>query len=265
MLRFEIYDKNQKVDEKTQKSIEEFIFLCEKSSKALEMELKSKINNLGFKVNFLSKEKLPNNLSGLIKLLGCRIKYFLTDLDFGPFDRLLRKIRIWKALSFVDTQNKVLLDVGCGRQASVGWKFKDKLSRYVGIDRDIPCVQIQNVTLIESSAEQMLEHIKESSVDVIIALAVLEHLKKPQDFIKDCQKVLKKGGQLVITTPPPNSKDILELLSKLNIINGDEIDEHENYFTKKALEDLLNNSELQLTYYKKFLFGFNSILVAKKV
>src|SRR3989344_220426 len=52
------------------------------------------------------------------------IKHYFWDLDFGPIDRILRLIRrrqLWKVLALSDTTNMTLVDVGCGRQANVGW------------------------------------------------------------------------------------------------------------------------------------------------
>ncbi len=50
----------------------------------------------------------------------------------------------------------------------------------------------------------------DSSFDVVFAIEVTEHLHRPYDFIKDCFRLLKPGGSLVITTP-----NILHLASRM--------------------------------------------------
>lgn len=42
---------------------------------------------------------------------------------------------------------------------------------------------------------------KGNIADTIIACEVIEHLNCPLEFLKQCKKVLKKGGRLIITTP----------------------------------------------------------------
>jgi SAM-dependent methyltransferase len=50
----------------------------------------------------------------------------------------------------------------------------------------------------------------EASFDVVYAIEVTEHLHRPYDFIKDCFRILKPGGALVITTP-----NVLHLASRM--------------------------------------------------
>jgi ubiquinone/menaquinone biosynthesis C-methylase UbiE len=42
---------------------------------------------------------------------------------------------------------------------------------------------------------------KDGSVDYVVAGEILEHLEVPQDFIKECLRVLKPGGWLALSTP----------------------------------------------------------------
>ena len=50
----------------------------------------------------------------------------------------------------------------------------------------------------------------DQSFDVVFAIEVTEHLHRPYDFIKDCHRILKPGGALVVTTP-----NILHLASRM--------------------------------------------------
>jgi 2-polyprenyl-3-methyl-5-hydroxy-6-metoxy-1,4-benzoquinol methylase len=42
-----------------------------------------------------------------------------------------------------------------------------------------------------------------ASMDIITAAAVIEHVDKPDRFVKECFRVLRKDGILVVTTPNP--------------------------------------------------------------
>jgi len=221
------------------------------------VELYFRFTNLGLKSNL----KLPLRL----KFLPLYVKHVLSDLDFGPIDRVIRKFRKQVVLNHLGTSTDyVLLDAGCGRQATLGWNIKDKCKQYIGIDRDIPQLEILNLKFIKGSVEDIMPLIENESIDVIAALALIEHLDKPSDFVKECMRVLKPGGKIILTTPPPISAPILELISKLNIINGEEIDEHKGYFDLQSLGDLLTDNGFKVTEAKKFLFGFNCFIVGQK-
>ena len=194
------------------------------------------------------------------------IKHYFWDLDFGPIDRILRLVRraqLQKVLASSDTANMTLVDVGCGRQANVGWIFKKRLKKYIGVDRDIPFLKIDNIHLIQSTAENMSSYIKEKSVDLVIALAVIEHVKNPREFVQICKRILKENGQILITTPAPYSDPILKFISKLGIINGDEIEEHNIYFTPYSLSELLESEGFKVLFAERFLFGLNGVVHGK--
>lgn len=42
---------------------------------------------------------------------------------------------------------------------------------------------------------------KENSVDFILASSILEHLQEPYKFLRECQRILKKGGRMKIRVP----------------------------------------------------------------
>ncbi|MDO8647820.1 MAG: class I SAM-dependent methyltransferase [Candidatus Diapherotrites archaeon] len=42
---------------------------------------------------------------------------------------------------------------------------------------------------------------KDESFDTLVGGELLEHMKDPDKFLKECKRVLKKGGKLIITTP----------------------------------------------------------------
>lgn len=200
------------------------------------------------------------------KYINAHLSCFLTDLDFGPVDRILRFLRKKQAKKYLPkSKNLVLLDVGCGRQANLGWHIRDRVFKYIGLDRDIPEVKIRNLEFIRSTAEGMTNILQHKSVDVITALAVIEHIDSPDEFISNCRKLLKPNGTIILTTPAPYADPILKFVSRLGIINNDEIEEHKTYFTPSKLKKLLISKKFQVTVARTFLLGFNGVVVAKKL
>jgi len=59
---------------------------------------------------------------------------------------------------------------------------------------------VKNVEFKVSDSNKKLPF-KDNFFDLIICSEVIEHLKNPSKFLKDCHKKLKKGGSLIVTTP----------------------------------------------------------------
>ena len=96
-------------------------------------------------------------------------------------------------------------------------------------------------------------------------LAVIEHLNNPTHILNEIHRVLKNSGVLVLTTPTPSSKPVLEFLGRIGILDLDEILDHKIYYSKKMLLDTLNTHGFEVIIHKYFQFGFNQYVVAKKV
>lgn len=176
-------------------------------------------------------------------------------------DRFLSDLRANKAIEYVP-ENSVVCDLGCG-EGKLLRKIKDKNKKLIGIDirtrnRNEGGIKFMNHDL---NNDLPLEN---DSVDCILSLAILEHLYDYNKNLKECYRVLKDKGILILTTPAPNSKWIIEFLGKLNLLDNELIREHKNYFNIKELEKILVGHGFSQIDSKKFEFGFNNLVVAKK-
>lgn len=100
---------------------------------------------------------------------------------------------ITRALStFNELRGKTVLDLGCGNK---NWKsyFVQKGARYIGSDLN-PSARPDVVMAAERLA------ILSESCNLVISLAVFEHLVNPQQSAKEIARVLKPGGRLVLQT-----------------------------------------------------------------
>jgi len=57
--------------------------------------------------------------------------------------------------------------------------------------------------------------LKDNSVDIVIAGEIIEHLINPFRFLKEINRILKKGGELILSTP-----NAVDLKSRLKVIFG---------------------------------------------
>jgi 2-polyprenyl-3-methyl-5-hydroxy-6-metoxy-1,4-benzoquinol methylase len=105
---------------------------------------------------------------------------------------------------------------------------------------------------------------QEKKFDCVLMIALLEHLENPEGLLKEIKKILKKNGTVIITTPTPLAKPILELLSfKLKLISETAIREHKHYFSKREIVSLLKKLGFSEVNHRFFEIGFNQIVIAK--
>jgi SAM-dependent methyltransferase len=89
-----------------------------------------------------------------------------------------------------------LLDVGCG---SKPYQSIFHVSEYVGLDYNKPGNEGNAVADLYYDGGNF--PCKNAEFDYILLTEVLEHVFNPDDFLKEVFRVLKPGGQVLITVP----------------------------------------------------------------
>lgn len=176
-----------------------------------------------------------------------------------PFENLVRQIRFRRIRKYIESNTKVL-DIGCGYHGAFLVSISQKIFKGVGLDISVnKTPKAVNVKLIKSSADNKLPF-RNSSFNVVVISAVLEHVKFPLKMLEEARRVLKPKGLLLITTPSKTAKPILELLSfKLHLISPDEIKDHKRYYDKESLRNILIKAGFKKSNVHVSLFelGFN--------
>lgn len=97
--------------------------------------------------------------------------------------------------------------------------------------------------------------------DTIVALAVIEHIHIVDVFsiFHTLKSKLKSGGVLLLTTPTPIARPVLELLAFMHVLDKQNIEEHKHYWNRKEIEYLAQKNGFIVQQYQKFQFGFNQI------
>lgn len=181
------------------------------------------------------------------------------------FERLLAKFRFQNAIKHIP-QNSIVCDIGCGRD----FRFLKQISGFIrhgiGIDKNAKNFKNSQLEIKRFDVENGIP-LNPQSVDIITMLAVLEHLRTPEKVLKECFRVLKRDGKLILTTPSPRAKPVLEFLSfKLNLLNQEQIKNHKNYFAPAKTKKMLQKAGFSQGNIKSwyFGFGFNNLTIAKK-
>ena len=143
--------------------------------------------------------------------------------------------------------NGKILDVGftCG---TLHEKLIEKFSRenIFGIDIE---VKNKNEFDVEGSAEDL--PFNDNFFDSIVAGELTEHLNNPDLFVKESQRVLKKGGKLILTTPNRDS-----LINRL--FKSYHAPAHLSLFNFSELKKLLEKNGFVIDFYCCFPYTSES-------
>jgi ubiquinone/menaquinone biosynthesis C-methylase UbiE len=147
----------------------------------------------------------------------------------------------------LDKLNGKALDVGyyaCSLHEAILKKHGRK--NVFGIDTE---TKKNTIYYKKATAEKI--PFKASEFDTLIAGELVEHLKKPELFVKETNRVLKKGGVMVITTPNRGS-----LINR--IFHNNETPIHFSLFTWSELKVLLEKNGFEIVDYSAMAYNVES-------
>ncbi len=176
---------------------------------------------------------------------------------------ILASYREKRYITYFDGKGKVFLGLGIGDgKLTLKVAKKIKAEKILGIDLDkdrLSKAKRKGIETYVSDLNKMFP-ISDSSVDVIGADQVIEHLQNPDLFISETYRVLKKGGYAVICTENLSSWHNLLALSlgqqafsqhiSKNYFLGNKLSPnykkrmpdiipHQKIFTKQGLVDIM--------------------------
>lgn len=151
-------------------------------------------------------------------------------------------------------ENSKILDVGCGL-GLILQRLKGKNA--VGIDVNTYALDYAKkaapmAQLIRGYAKNLPFTAKQ--FDLIFALDLIEHLKKPKSFLKEVHRVLKDYGRLVLSTPDRMSIYSIPL-SKNSRNSLEQITFHVKRMFGLAFLDPTHTKEYTISELSKFLFS----------
>lgn len=99
---------------------------------------------------------------------------------------------------------------------------------------------------------------KDSTFDVITAASVLDHLKEPETFLRECRRVLKREGIVVISLVAPFYD---KLAVSLKIKDND----HLRRFTEKGVGDFLRTEKFKVLESRRFALPFFGLFFERSI
>jgi uncharacterized protein (TIRG00374 family) len=105
--------------------------------------------------------------------------------------------------------DQVIIDIGCGSGVQLKQIGNQGYALAIGIDINMNAIRfarrrgLQNTEFIIADAQHL--PLKSSSTDKVICAEIIEHVKNPYRLANEIERILKKGGGVVITTPNDRS------------------------------------------------------------
>jgi ubiquinone/menaquinone biosynthesis C-methylase UbiE len=176
---------------------------------------------------------------------------------------LLRKMRIRRVLPYIRAYpNCRLLDIGCGWEARFLREVEPYIEVGVGLDFKAPEMVEGKIRTERLTLTDCLPY-ADASFDLVTMLAVLEHLDQPEAILREIHRVLRPGGELVLTVPSKAAQPVLEFLAfRLGMVSRAEIADHKAYYDREALTMLLEEAGLMVATHHYFQFWMNNFCVA---
>ena len=151
----------------------------------------------------------------------------------------------------------VAIEIGCGAGSNLRVLDLKKI-RTIGLDHSIYALSLVRerlkLPLINGDLKDL--PIRTNSMGLIIAMDVLEHIDNDIDGISEFYRVLKKGGNLILTVPA------------FNFLWGiqDKVTGHKRRYSKKEILTKLVRSGFEILRFSYFnFFLFSPILFARRL
>jgi ubiquinone/menaquinone biosynthesis C-methylase UbiE len=184
-------------------------------------------------------------------------------MAYTPFDRFVAWCRFRAAAPHIRDRSTVC-DVGCGTGAPFLEYIASRLISGVGLDEHVGQSPREKISILQADITGNLP-LGNETFDHVTMLAVLEHLAKPSAVLAEAYRILGPRGSLIMTWPSPAVDPILEVLTRIRLVNNElGFEQHQPRIPTEKLKEMLR--EIGFTRFEdgKFELGLNNWLVAHK-
>src|SRR5437667_7261472 len=122
--------------------------------------------------------------------------------------------------------------------------------RFLGLDWSMDLLSVRKLEGIWKARGDALKlPVKPGVADAVIATAIIEHVEDPAGMMRECARILRPGGLLVLTTPAPFMEKVASALGILKEAG------HYETLNLKKLRNLATNNGFTIAEAKHFMFS----------
>ena len=175
-------------------------------------------------------------------------------------DRILQRWRARVAQPWVPDGARVL-DIGCHRGEFLA-ALGSRIGPSVGLD---PLAVPGRAPGHELRAEAFRAPLPfpAGSFDAVVLLATLEHIRRKGPLVRECARLLRPDGRVVLTVPSPWVDRIVPVLAACRLADGMSLEEHHGFMPGHAPR-LFADAALDLEHHRRFQLGLNHLYVFRK-
>jgi SAM-dependent methyltransferase len=162
------------------------------------------------------------------------------------------KIGILKRHLSVAPTDRVL-DLGCA-QGILSYFLRQKGGTWISADLDSVNLQTSR-SLLEKNLLQITEGqlpFRDESLDLVVSLDYLEHLDDDRACLNEIERILKKGGRLLLATPRTGCPFLLNRLRPLLGMKLEFYGHKREGYTPMDLQHMLEDAGLYTVKHKRF-------------
>ena len=168
----------------------------------------------------------------------------------------------------VDLDDARIADLGCGYEAKLARSLAGRVRSAVLVDVALSpdLGELPGVTALEGPIGELVPTLPKGSLDVVLCISVLEHLRDAQGALAQFRRLLVPGGTLFVNVPSWRGKRFLELAAfRLGVSPAEEMDDHKRYYDPRDLWPLLVEAGFQPSRIRcrRHKLGLNTYAVCR--
>jgi SAM-dependent methyltransferase len=154
-----------------------------------------------------------------------------------------------------------VLDIGC-HQGEFLASLGDRIGPSIGLDPLTTAQETAHYRLVPGMFRAPMPF-PDASFDAIVMLATLEHIVDKEPLARDCWRLLRPGGRVIITVPSGFVDVIVHFLCKIRLADGMSLEEHHGY-DPRTTPQVFGRFGFALERWKRFQLGLNHLFVLQK-
>ena len=194
-----------------------------------------------------------------IRMLGLLTRSVRHEqVDYSAFERFLTWRRFRAATPFIGFESRVC-DVGFGPRAPFLHSIESRLLSGVGLDENPGELTQGKISALRTNITSPLP-LESEQFNHVTMLVGPEHLAASQNVLAEAYRLLRPGGSLIMTWPSAYVDPILEVLTRLRLVN-DELGfhRHQPRIPVLNLKQMLNDAGFGKIENGTFKFGLNNL------